>query len=727
MKKAIFTLFSLGSFCLSSLFAQPQLIDFTPFPSTLLQYQPQSSHLKVKAQFVNPFDVHEIQVQLILDSPSGKRIVQPGFFDGYDRELAIWRIRFTPSEVGQYSYQFKIQTKNFKRTTKSFSFRCIASSRDGFLRRNAMSDDTFRFDSGRLFRGFGENVCWAEDYDYYFRKLNAIGCNFVRIWMCPWNLYLEWADPGLGRYHLPNAARLDSVLAMAERYHIYIMLCFDYHGAVQREEGYFKEKKWDENPYNRKNGGPCATEADFFSDPIAKSYYRNRLNYLVARYAYSPQILAWEFWNEVDLTAGRPEDVVVWHREMAAYLRQIDSYDHLITTSFAHGEYDGIWEIPEIDFTQTHLYNRPNFAELIPAIINRYRTAYGKPHVVGEFGSDYRGAQATRENDPKNVALHNGLWAGLFASTPISPLSWWWDELIDADDLYFYFQAITRFAHDVATGAAPIERLQFADIPIRGKVPLASDSLIILPAMGWGKSHISRFDIREDGRTSDPDRIPAYLFGSSKPDMKQPVEFKIAYKSNGRFFVHVDEVSDFGRLKIYLDGKLALEQPLPLGPGEGDWERSEWKPEINMFQGVYNKSYGIEVPEGEHIIQVDNDGRDWIRIKSYVFENSGLAAGDKIKVVGIRQNSIFYIWLRHGRFQWQFSKNRTLDALPETNLAIFHPSIVPGSYRIEWWDPAVGHILSQQRLENNRAHKLELTIPSFINDIAGKIYLEYSR
>ncbi|MDZ7399114.1 MAG: DUF5060 domain-containing protein [candidate division KSB1 bacterium] len=726
MKSVILIFFWLCGISLSCLLAQPQFIDFIPFPPTVHQYQPQFSSVKIKAQLANPFDVNEFQVNLILKSPSGKKIVQPGFFDGYDNGLAIWRIRFTPSELGRYSYQLKLQANYHAKSTKSFSFKSIASGRNGFIRTNPNSDYTFQFDSGRLFRGFGENLCWADDYEYYFKKLNAIGCNFVRIWMCPWNLYLEWSDPGLGRYHLPNAVRLDSVLTLAERYHIYIMLCFDYHGVVQREEGYFKEKKWDENPYNQKNGGPCANEADFFNHPIAKRYYKNRLRYIVARYAFSPQILAWEFWNEVDLTAGRPEDVVAWHKEMAAYLRQIDPYDHLITTSFAHGEYDGIWEIPEIDFTQTHLYNRPNFAELIPAIIDRYRQTYGKPHVVGEFGSDYRGAQATRENDPDNVALHNGLWAGLFARTPISPLSWWWDELIDADDLYFHFQAITRFALNVATGAAPIERLELADIVIPKAAP-ANDSLLVFPAKGWQKIQSSHFEIREDGGISDRDQIPAYLFGSSKPDMKQPIDFKITYKANGKFTVHVDEVSDFGLLKIYLDGKLALEQPLPLGPGEGQWERSEWKPEINMFQGVYDKPYGIEVPAGLHTIRVDNDGRDWIKIKHFLFENTGLKAGERIKVVGVQQDSTFYLWLRHERYQWQFSKEKILDRVPETSMILTHPMLTSSGYRVEWWDPYRGKILAEQRIDADHSNVLKLNIPSFKNDIAGKIYVEHSK
>ncbi|MBO3800067.1 MAG: hypothetical protein FGF52_03300 [Candidatus Brockarchaeota archaeon] len=90
---------------------------------------------------------------------------------------------------------------------------------------------------------------------------------------------------------------------------------------------------------------------------------------MVSRYAYSTHLLAWEFFNEVDLTDGyNPSNVASWHREMAEYLRSIDPYDHLITTSFSNpmGE-DLIWRTSGLDFTQTHMYG-PDVKDLAKAI-----------------------------------------------------------------------------------------------------------------------------------------------------------------------------------------------------------------------------------------------------------------------------------------------------------------------------------------------------------------------
>ena len=707
--------------------SQTQLLNFSTIPLEVEQYEPQFCQLQIKSQSINPFDLNDIRLEMLINAPSGEKIFQPGFFDAEKNTISFWGINFTPVEIGYYSYQFKIQSQRDTIFTKTFSFKVVPSKRNGFLRRNPESDYTFKFDSGKLFRAFGENVCWTDDYEYYFKKLNEIGCNFVRIWMCPWNLYLEWTEPGLGKYHLPNAARLDSVLSLAEKYNIYIMLCFDYHGVVQLQQGYFKEKRWDENPYNQKNGGPCKSEADFFKNPIAKKYYKNRLNYIVARYAYNPHILAWEFWNEVDLTAGTPEEVVAWHKEMAAYLRQIDPYNHLITTSFSYKELPAIWQLQDIDITQTHLYNKPNFAELIPAAIDRHRFEYQKPHVVGEFGSDYRGSKETRDNDPENVAIHNGLWAGLFSPTPISPLTWWWDELIEADNLYFHFQAITNFASDIAVGTRSIEKLNIEDISIDSNASPSSGSFSIHPFKPWGKNTTSIFPIDSNGQVENKDHIPSYLYGKLKLDMKQPPEFKINYQTDGRFAVHVDEVSDFGLLKIYLDGKLTLEKPLPLGDGEGEWEQSTWKAEIKMYQGVYNKSYGIDVPAGDHTIRVENDGRDWIKITMYQFENSGINTSNKIKIMGVRQNTNVFLWLRNEKYQWQLLKHEKIQQLPETTSILKIPGLTIGAYQVEWWDTYQGKIFQDETVWVTEANEITLNIPAFNKDIACKIYRKISK
>jgi hypothetical protein len=320
------------------------------------------------------------------------------------------------------------------------------------------------------------------------------------------------------------------------------------------------------------------------------------------------------------------------------------------------------------------------------------------------------------------VGIHNGLWAGLFSPTPISPLTWWWDELIEADNLYFHFQAITNFAPEIATGAAPIEQLSVDNIRLDEEKSAVQKNFVLSPSKSWGKNTVSHFTIDSDGEINDKDQVPSYLFGQSKADMKKPPEFKINYKSDGRFVVHVDDVSDSGHLKIHLDGVLALEKPLPLGEGDGEWEQSVWKDEIKMYQGTYNKDYGIDVPAGSHVIRVENGGTDWIKITQYTFENCGIKTEDRIVAMGVRQQGNYYLWLRHQKYQWQLVKNKELQAKPELSATLNLPAIMPGEYQVEWWDTYQGTIFKQEVVTVDQQNEIELKIPSFRKDVACKIY-----
>jgi hypothetical protein len=69
------------------------------------------------------------------------------------------------------------------------------------------------------------------------------------------------------------------------------MLCMDTHQD-------FRQDGWKANPYNAAQGGPCGTAGAWFTNETAKAFYRRRLRYTVARWAYSPQVMCWEFGNE---------------------------------------------------------------------------------------------------------------------------------------------------------------------------------------------------------------------------------------------------------------------------------------------------------------------------------------------------------------------------------------------------------------------------------------------
>jgi hypothetical protein len=166
---------------------------------------------------------------------------------------------------------------------------------------------------------------------------------------------------------------------------------------------------------------------------------------VVARWGYSPNIAAWEFFNEVDNAVFTQQDslliphaaVALWHAEMSRYLKDIDPYQHLVTTSISHRDILGMNSIPYLDFNQKHIYKH---TEKIPAIYPDYIQNFGKPYVVGEFGFRWEDADPTYAAD-YNYDYRRGLWYGLFSPTPVLPMTWWW-ELFDDQKMTPYFRAV---------------------------------------------------------------------------------------------------------------------------------------------------------------------------------------------------------------------------------------------------------------------------------------------
>ncbi len=125
-----------------------------------------------------------------------------------------------------------------------------------------------------------------------------------------------------------HAAALDHAMGLAERHGIYVKLCLEAWRGFRGPRSFVKPGA--AHPYDKRNGGPCEKEMDVFTHPEARRMFRNRLRYCVARWGYSPHILAWEYWNEINCVVGyrgREMDMVRWSAEMAQYLRQTDRAD----------------------------------------------------------------------------------------------------------------------------------------------------------------------------------------------------------------------------------------------------------------------------------------------------------------------------------------------------------------------------------------------------------------
>lgn len=430
--------------------------------------------VRLQADFRNPYDPDDIALSATFTSPDGTPATVHGFiYQDYDRKLEdsqeklvlrgerVWRIRFAPQSPGTYRYQLSLKTRNGSATHPGGTFLCVSSRNPGFVAVSRRNPRYFEFSSGKPFFPIGHNVCWADsqlktyDYERYFRKMAAARENFTRIWMCSWSLELEGRK--LDDYRLDNAWRLDHILQFAHLYGIYCKLCFDnYYDFTQKRQ----------SPYWRGNGGMCRTPRDFFTNPKAREHYLRRIRYIVARWGYSTQVMAWELWNEMDYAPSAKGKVLShkepymldWTVEMADHLRRLDPFGHLVTNTLAaYTDWPQFWLLPATDFIQVHAYiyldwepnpHQYDAAALVLDLAEDFRQ-FPKPLLIAEFGY-HRTAGMDRLSllDKTGIHLHNALWASVLGGAGAAPMLWWWDDYVDPNDLYYHYRALGRFLAD---------------------------------------------------------------------------------------------------------------------------------------------------------------------------------------------------------------------------------------------------------------------------------------
>jgi hypothetical protein len=464
VKLRFFEIGVIGCFLLMGMVigAQSSIRDWKLLTSNPVQYGKTEFAVTLQAPFENPFDSREISLDMVIRPPSGDSVVLPCYYESGDGGSSVWKARFTPQESGDYPVHFRLSGRDgLWENAPELTFRAAPSSGNGFL--HTCGFWTLRFDSGKPFRGIGENIGWEarefEDprytFEYLLMSLSKNGANFIRSWMCPWSLPLEWktvsqkkryADSD-GYFNPSGIKRMDEFVRLADSLGIYIMLALDSHNAL------IENNQWEINNYNAVNGGPARTPAEFFTLDESKAKYKNRLRYLVARWGYSPSIAAWEFFNEIDnaVFTSSPENkvrippsaVTKWHDEMSRYLKSIDPYKHIVTTSVSHRDIEGMNDLPGIDLNQKHIYKRTDH---IRSEITANASAHNKPCAIGEFAYEWDWNLDFKTIAPElDEDYKRGLWYGLFSPTPIVPLTWWW-EFFDEKGMTPYLKSVREIS-----------------------------------------------------------------------------------------------------------------------------------------------------------------------------------------------------------------------------------------------------------------------------------------
>lgn len=716
--------FLLASPCLVAIgltASQEALRVISPESPPSSQYETFEVAVEVSVPFKNGFDSEELDIHAVVASPDGKASLVPAFYTGRE---SIWKVRYTPIVPGRFSYQIKMESLHERHESKPeyFDVRAVDKA-DGFLRRNHNNPFYLAFDSGKPFFGIGHNIGWSTNnilsfYEKYFKRFKENGCNLTRIWVnSPWTFRIDTQD-SCCIYNVHDCEKLDSLLELARKYGIYIILSLDTYGALMEERGSWGENFWRRNPYNKANGGPCENPEEFFSNEMAKSYYKNRLRYIVARWSHSPNILAFELWNEVDA----PRE---WIREMASYLKDINPHGQLVTTSLGYpwgNNFDEsvIWSLDEIDIIERHLYG--NMAkDIIQNLIQvnlEYSKLFKKPILIGEFGMDSGKTDADIDMKGSGVELHNSLWASAMTRSFAGALNWWWSEYVMAKNLYSHYKGLANFVRDVRWDSKRVEPIKTTPIIKKTKKADTYSDVKIPTTDRWGEALYSEFEVKNNGDLSGG-VLNTYLHGLSKEAMRLEPVFHVDYPADGKFVIHIDMVSQDANMIVYLDDREVINKKFPAGPGEGPWKRSLYRHDYKIYQCVYDTDVALTIPKGKHSLCLSNTGKDWISIKYISLTNYRSDAFPNARVVGLHLDDEIILWIHNKDYDW---RNDIKDIAPSTinDAYIDILEVEDGLYTVEWWDTFDGNVQSHTEAVA-KSGSLGIDIPDFLNDIACKI------
>jgi hypothetical protein len=401
----------------------------------------------------NRFDPAAFDAWCEFDGPGGERVRATAFFDR-DERGAAWVLRLLPPARGRWRARPFVRHAGApaRALGAAFEFDVARLVSHRHIGVDPAAQRHFAFEDGTPYVPVGLNVCWSagahplEDYRRWFTRLAAHGGNFARLWMASWSFGIEWDDTGLGDYgaRLPRAALLDAVFELAESLGIRLMLCLLNHGAFTQAN----DSEWARNPYNRSNGGPLAAPQDFVTDEAAQALFERRLRYIAARWSHSPALHSWEWWNEVTWTPIANAALRPWLQRMERTLAAHDPYGRLRSTSWADRGDALAWRLPALAFAQQHDYTTrdPLLHYADAARAWRADGVTDKPLLAGELGLETTFDPTTpRPFEWDAVHLHNGLWAPLFHGYAGTALYWWWDKLVDPQDLWPAFGGVARW------------------------------------------------------------------------------------------------------------------------------------------------------------------------------------------------------------------------------------------------------------------------------------------
>ena len=444
------------------------------------------------------------------------------------------------------------------------------------------------------------------------------------------------------------------------------------------------------NPYNAKNGGPCARPADFWTNPEARRLYQKRLRYLIARWGYSPNVFAWEFWNEVPETPA----TAAWVAEMAAYLKRHDPNRHLVSTTYGNA---ATWKCPDVDFTMTHMYGQAgNTADFTRQIERDARAAlpYDKPYLLAEFGIDWQTGDQRWDRKRSGLNMHNGAWAAMMSGAAGTAMLWYWDSYVHPSNLYHILTPVRKFADAVdwsKTAFRPISGLRVE----QGRDQAETFTDLLIPAtIEWGRSPSNSYTVGHDGTVQGgPVAMTIGSPGRGNPrELHTRLTWHLDLPEPGRIIARLGQVCSGARLRITVDGQVRLDRALAAGgPGKGPWKSAHHLDQWNVWVSDYDEEISIDVPAGRHDVTFANIEGDWLQIRSLLLPRYRSSRYPAVDALGLASDRQLLLWFHNQESTWRTEH----DGKKPGMLQALHARVpaADGTWQVEWWNTSTGEVV----------------------------------
>ena len=596
-----------------------------------------------------------------------KRVeVRPAYF-----ERGAWHAYLTARNAGRYQVAIRVsQTGRPVRTLRTGDVNLSNVLPHGFIRRSKQHIQRFIHDDATPYTPIGFNVAWQNkgepSYATTLKQMGDNGANWTRIWACHWDGKNPWwPEPKMLRHDRdvlwqPALDRWTKIMSDADRNSVGVQLVLFHHGQVTTEVN----PNWKDHPWNVANGGWLKTPVEFFTDAEAIRRSKVWLREAVARFGHHPSLMAWELFNEVEWVdaarkAKRWDLVTKWHAEMARYLRSIDAYGHLITTSSAVDQ-KALWA--EMDIIEPHTYP----VSIGTAVSAMEFSTFRKPGMFGEFGpADGSGAKA-------RIDIQDGIYAGLLSNHAGAGQYWYWEN-VQKQQLFPVFKRARNIIDASRWWFHPDAKPVALKVTAQSKTP---GDLDCTPAIGWGQSDIMDFDVPNAINAGALGKCSSYLQGEANRKMQpQPITYRFTAAAMGNVIVAFDHISKSGaEVLVTLDGNKIMSKSWKAGPAD-----------LKLDERMT-----IQVSPGKHVLKLENTGADWAHIKQVVIPGVSPALTGRGLVDG-----------RWGLFSLQGSTDVTVDVLLGLTDAI---------YKAVFWDLDTEH-LHELRIVVSKGKVVDFVLP----------------